>query len=149
MDWSSFLPAVSAKYEGSRIAYYFLILVALMSTFRSLVHIIAVDGGANSIAGITVDVEGGGNIIAIFAQWGSSQLILAIITWVVVLRYRFLVPFMLSIVFLEQILRLGVGQLKALEVASIPPGGIGSLILIPATLVMLLLSLRKPEATTS
>jgi hypothetical protein len=41
------------------------------------VHIFAADGGANSIAGIAVDVEGGANIVAMFGQWGASQLLLA------------------------------------------------------------------------
>jgi hypothetical protein len=92
MTWSNFLPAPTEKYRGSMIAFYFLVLVALVSTIRSLIHIIAADGGANSIAGLAVDVEGGANLIALFAQWGASQLILALFYWLAVLRYRFLTP---------------------------------------------------------
>ena len=103
----------------------------------------APDGGANSIAGIAVDMEGSVNLIAMFAQWGASQLILAFFYWLAILRYRFLTPFMLSIVLLEQLLRLGMGQIKPLVVASPPPGAIGSLLLLPLTLLALLLSLRK------
>ena len=39
--------------------YYFLILIALMNTARSCMHIFLEDGGAESIAGMDVDVEGG------------------------------------------------------------------------------------------
>ena len=90
-----------------------------------------------------MDVEGGTNIIAIFAQWGASQLILAIFYWVAILRYRFLTPFMLSVVVLEQLLRMGAGQLKPVVVASSPPGEIGNYILLPLGLIALFLSLRR------
>ncbi|MCU0522355.1 MAG: hypothetical protein MUF84_16875 [Anaerolineae bacterium] len=143
MDWSRFLPRVSEGYRGSRLATYFLVLFAVVSTIRSLIHILAPDGGASSIAGIPVDVEGGANIIAMFAQWGASQMILALLTWLVILRYRFLVPLMLAIVSAEQILRIGVGQLKPVVVAAPPPGEIGSYILLPLSLLALLLSLSR------
>lgn len=137
------LPAATEEYEGSMIAFYFLVIVALVGTGRSLVHIFAADGGAHSIAGLAVDVEGGANIVAIFAQWGASQLILAIFYWLAILRYRFLTPFMLAIVVVEQLLRLGAGQLKPLEVAAAPPGATGSYLLLPLGLLAFILSLRK------
>ena len=143
MDRSRFLPRVSEGYRGSRLAYYFFVLVAVVSTVRSLIHILALDGGASSIAGISVDVEGGANIIAMFAQWGASQLVLALLYWLVILRYRFLVPFMLAIVFVEQVLRIGIGQLKPVVGAAPPPGEIGSYILLPLSVLALLLSLRR------
>jgi hypothetical protein len=117
------------------------------STVRSLIHIFAPDGGANSIAGIAVDVQGGSNIIAIFAQWGALQLLLALIYWLVIYRYRFLVPAMLAVVVLEQLFRIGAGHLKPLIVASPPPEAIGSQILLPLAIVAFLWSLiRKKEA---
>lgn len=94
------VPPASQEYSGSRVAFYFLIIMAIVGTGRSLVHIFAPDGGAHSIAGLDVNVDGGTNIIAIFAQWGAIQLILAIFYWLAILRYRFLTPFMLSIVLL-------------------------------------------------
>jgi hypothetical protein len=136
------LPPATQEYNGSMIAFYFLVIVAAVGTGRSLMHIFAADGGANSIAGLAVDVEGGTNIIAIFAQWGASQLILAIFYWLAILRYRFLTPFMLSVVVLEQLLRMGAGQLKPVVVASSPPGEIGNYILLPLGLIALFLSLR-------
>jgi hypothetical protein len=143
MNWSRFLPSTSEGYRGPRFAFYFLVLVAVISTIRSLIHILAPDGGANSIAGLAVDVTGGANIVALFAQWGASQLILALFYWLAILRYRFLVPFMLGIVFLEQVLRIGVGYLKPIEVTAPPPGAVGSYIVLPICLIALALSLRK------
>jgi hypothetical protein len=146
MNGSRLLPPISEEYEGPPIPYYYLVLVAVVSTARSLVHILAPDGGASSIAGLAVDVAGGANIVAMFGQWGASQLILALVYWLAILRYRFLVPLMLAIVSLEQALRIGVGQLKPVEVAAPPPGEIGSYILLPLSLLALLWSLRgRPE----
>ena len=62
--------------------------------------------------------------------------------WLAILRYRFLTPFMLAMVVVEQLLRLGAGQLKPLEVAAAPPGATGSYLLQPLALLALILSLR-------
>jgi hypothetical protein len=147
MNMSRFLPPVSEGYQGSKLAFYFFVLVTVVGTGRSFIHMFAPDGGANSIAGLAIDIAGGSNLIAMFAQWGTSQLMLAIFYWVAILRYRFLVPFMLATVFLEQALRLGVGQLKPLIVDDPPPGTIGSYILIPLSLLALFLSLRRTANT--
>lgn len=142
MNWSRFLPSTSEDYEGSPLAFYFLILIAVVSTVRSLIHILALDGGAHSIAGLAIDLPGGANIVAIFAQWGASQLILALFLWLAILRYRSLTPLMLAVVLLEQLLRLGAGLLKPLELAAPPPGAIGTWVLLPLSLIALVLSLR-------
>lgn len=77
------------------------------------------------------------------AQWGASQLVPAFFYWLAILRYRFLTPFMLSVVVLEQLLRMGAGALKPLEVASPRPGAIGHYILLPLGLIAVFLSLRS------
>lgn len=141
MEWSRLLPLVKQEYQGPQAPFYFLVLVAIVSTIRSLIHIIAPDGGANVIAGIAIDVPAGENIVALFGQWGVMQLIVALLYWVVIFRYRFLVPLMLVLLVVEQLLRLMVGQLKPLLVADPPPGAIGSQILLPLALIALIWSL--------
>jgi hypothetical protein len=145
MNLPRLLPPAPVKYRGSPLAVYFLALVAAVSTVRSLTHILAPDGGAGSIAGLALDAPGGTNLVAIFAQWGASQLLLALFYWLALLRYRFLVPFMLAVVALEQGLRVGVGFLKPLEVASAPPGSVGSYVFLPLSLVALGLALRRDQ----
>jgi hypothetical protein len=140
MNGSRLLPAAQ-EYEGPKPPFYFLILIAIASTVRSLIHIFFMDGGATVIAGIDTSVNGGRNIIAMFGQWGASQLILALIYWLVILRYRSLTPLMLAVIVLEQVLRLGVGQLKPLDVAVPPPGAVGSELLLPVTVLALIWSL--------
>jgi hypothetical protein len=121
----------------------FLTLVTIVSTARSLVHLFAPDGGAHTIAGIPLDVAGGPNIVAIFGQWGASQLVLACVQWVVVLRYRFLVPAMLAILVLEQLLRILAGRLKPLVLDSPPPGAYGTYVILGLAMMFLALALRQ------
>ena len=143
MDWSRLFPETKLEYTGHKAPFYFLVLIAISSTVRSLIHMFAADGGANSIAGISVSLEGGGDIIAMFAQWGASQLILAMIYWLVIMRYRFLTPAMLGVVVIEQLLRLGMGQLKPLDVLNPPPGAVMSDALLPVAVIALMWSLWK------
>lgn len=136
------LPRADDPYSGSRWSLGFLILVTVMSTARSLIHLLATDGGAHTIAGITLDVAGGPNIVALFGQWGASQLVLACLQWVVVLRYRFLVPAMLAIIVLEQLLRILAGRLKPLILDSPPPGAYGTYVVLGLALIFLAIELR-------
>jgi hypothetical protein len=146
LDVSRLLPESVQGYRGPKGPWYFLIAITLISTARSLVHMLAPDGGAGSIAGIAIDGPGGSNLVAIFAQWGNSQLMLASVFWLVVLRYRALVPLMLLLIVLEQVLRLLMGQLKPIVAAGTPPGAIGSELLLPVAAVMLLWSLKRERA---
>jgi hypothetical protein len=148
MDWNRLFPKIDQDYTGPAIPFYFLVLIAAASTVRSLIHMFAPDGGAQSIAGIEINVDGGRNLVAMFAQWGGCQLLMALLYWVVIARYRWLTPLMLAVVMLEQFIRLGCGTLKPLEVATAPPGGIVTRFLLPICVVMFLWSLRatRPEA---
>jgi hypothetical protein len=143
------LPKTNNKYQGLEIAYYFLILTTIVNTLRSLVHMFAADGGAHSIAGINVAVDGGSNIIAIFGQWGSSQLLMAILCWVIIIRYKFFTPLAILLLLLEQLLRYGVGQLKPIISEHTPPGAISTKILIPVLILALVLSLISKNIKTS
>jgi hypothetical protein len=46
--------------------FYFLILVTIIGTERSRIHIFATDGGAGSIAGMNVTVPGADEVIFAF-----------------------------------------------------------------------------------
>lgn len=139
------LPSVDRPYRGPSAAFWFLVVVTVSSTARSCVHLLAPDGGAGSIARIALDVAGGPNIVAVFSQWGASQLVLACVQWAVILRYRFLVPAMLALVAVEQLLRFAAGQLKPLQVESPPPGAYGTYIVFLLALIFLVLSLRQEQ----
>ena len=88
----------------------------------SCVHLFASDGGANSIAGIDVSVEGGDNIIAIFHQWGAIQLILAGLLVVLFFRYPGFTPLVVLTLAIDPIMRAIAGQMMPVTSQSTPPG---------------------------
>lgn len=130
-------------YQGSRFSLVFLVLLTSITTLRSLAHVFLPDGGANSIAGLDVSGDGGSNLIAMFAQWGYTQLLLSVMMWWILIFARSLVPFALLVQTLDWGGRILVGQMKPVEVASPPPGEIGSYILLPLCLVAMWFSLPK------
>ena len=148
-DFRYLFPPLNADYRGSRFSFWFLVFITALSTARSLVHIFAPDGGANSIAGIDVDVEGGDNIIALFAQWGWEQLLLALIAWVIITKYRSLVPLALLLQVLDWGGRWAVGEFKPFVVDAPPPGAIGNLIFLPLSAIALWFALPKKSAADS
>jgi hypothetical protein len=148
--WETFLPTrADNTIRGSRLPFYVFILIAVIGTVRSFIHLLAPDGGAGSIAGMDLTVAGAGGIVFAFALWGSAQLIYALLQWLVILRYRSLVPFMWSVQILETLLREFVGTTKPVTFAHTPPGAIGNSIYLPLSIVMLALALwsahRQPR----
>lgn len=141
-EFRAILPDPPDGYRGSQASLVLLALLTIVSTVRSLIHVFAPDGGAASIAGLDVQVEGGRNLIALFAQWGWVQLLLALTTIVILLRYRFLVPFAWTLVALEWGGRLLLlAPLKPLVVAAPPPGAVGNAVFFPLALLGLWASL--------
>jgi hypothetical protein len=111
-----------------------------VGTVRSLVHVCAHDSGAQSIATIDVDVDGGRNIVAMLGQWGGAQLLMAALTWVILWRYRGLTPLMIAAVVGEQVLRVVIGEFKPITSSRTPPGAL-SRILLPVCIAVLVLAL--------
>ena len=73
---------VTNHYGGHVLAKWVLAALTLMTIGRSLAHMFAEDGGAQSIASIPLDTysAGAGNVvITIFALWGMSQLIIGVL----------------------------------------------------------------------
>jgi hypothetical protein len=129
--------------RGSKLPVVVLALIAAASVVRSLIHLLAPDGGAGSIAGLDLAVEGASGIVFAFALWGSSQLLFALVQVAVVIRYRSLVPVMYLFLILEILLRLGIGRVKPVAFAHTPPGQVGNWVLLPLAVVMLGLALPR------
>jgi hypothetical protein len=127
--------------RGSKIPFYVFILVAAIGLVRSCIHIFAPDGGAGSIAGMNLNVTGADEVIFAFALWGSAQLIYAILQWLVILRYRSLVPLMWLVQFLETLGRMLVGRIKPVTFAHTPPGAYQNYIYLALAVAMLALAL--------
>ena len=138
---ASLLPSDPTRYGGPAVAYWITTILLFMITARSLVHLFSPDGGAHSIATIDTSVAGGDNIIAIFGQWGASQLLLVGALWVLLLRYRGLVPLILCVLLLEPFLRAISGHLKPIVTLGTAPGAALNWFAVPVVAVALYLAL--------
>lgn len=64
---------------------------------------------------------------------------------VVYFRYRSLIPFMYLLLLVEYSGRIMIGFVKPLEVLHTPPGAIADYIMVPLAILMLFLSLKRPN----
>ena len=144
---AALLPADPAAYDGPRLAVWGAVAWLCVITLRSFIHLLAPDGGAHSIATIDVAVAGGPNIVALFGQWGAIQLLLAGLLWVLVLRWRGLVPLTLAVFVAEPCLRGLAGHLKPITTMGTAPGAALNWMVLPVLAVLLWLSLCPARRT--
>lgn len=138
------------EYRGHPLAKWVFILLTIITLGRSLAHMFADDGGAQSIASITLDAFSAGaadTVVTVFGLWGLSQLIIGLIFAIALWRYQSLIPLLYVFFSFEYFMRLiaflYTPGLAKLETA---PGEIGNLIFLPLGLLMLWLSLRENQA---
>ena len=145
-----FLPkAADNNFHGHKIAFYFFVLFMVVNTVRSFIHFLAEDAGLNSIANIII-FEGDpdpNKIIYLFgALWGEMQLLLCLISWIVIFRYKSLIPMMYFIWLMEWILRATVIRfnhgLDSIYTSGPTPGSDYAPIAIGVLLVFFVISLR-------
>jgi hypothetical protein len=150
-ELSSLLPkSLNNDYHGHIIAKVGFLFITIVTLIRSLIHIFAMDGGAQSIATIPLDnysIEASATIIMMFALWGISQLLMGIVYGVVYVRYKSLIPFMYLTLIIEYALRIMVGMMKPIITVGTAPGSISNYIMVPMCLVLLYLSIKKPSST--
>lgn len=129
--------------RGSQWPLYLLGLVASVGVIRSLIHIFAPDGGAGSIAGIDLSDPGANAVVFAFALWGTEQLVYAFLQWLVILRYRSLVPLMWVVQIIETCGRILPGRIKPVTFLHTPPGAYQNYIYLALGIAMLALSLAS------
>lgn len=148
-DLSALLPGEPSTYRGPMLAFWFAVAYLVAITVRSLIHLLAPDGGAHSIATVDISVAGGSNIVALFGQWGAIQLLLAALLWVLLVRYRGLTPLVLVVFLFEPLLRGLAGHLKPLSTVGTAPGAALNWVVVPVVAVAIWISLcvdRGPHA---
>lgn len=138
---AALLPADAVTFHGPRLAFWAAGAWLVVITVRSLIHVLLPDGGARSIATIDTAVAGGSNIVALFGQWGAIQLLLALLLWVLLLRYRGLVPLVLAVFAVEPCLRGLAGHLKPITTVATAPGVELNWVVLPALALLLWMSL--------
>jgi hypothetical protein len=141
---SRLVPPDVTTFRGPRWTAGALAALNAAGTARGLIHVLAPDSGAQSIASMDTEVAGGSNIVALLAQWGGAQLLESGVIWIVLWRYRGLIPLMLGVMTAEQLLRVAIGRSKPLATARTPPGAL-SRVLLPAAAVTLAVSLTERD----
>ncbi|MBN2873992.1 MAG: hypothetical protein JXM71_02760, partial [Spirochaetales bacterium] len=96
-------------FSGNRVALGFFVVMTVMTIARSLIHIIAPDGGAQSIATIPLSTftdNGAAAVIHLFALWGLSQFLIGLVYVVALVRQRTLIPLLYLLAIVEYAVRL-------------------------------------------
>ena len=139
---------IDNQYHGMKIAKYAFWLILAATIVRSLIHIFAADGGAQTIATIPLDsypTAAAAAFILMFSYWGLSQLLMGFVYLGVALKYRSLIPAMYVLLIFEYAMRFIIGQMKPIITAGTAPGSIGNWIMVPVCIVLLVMSLVKVE----
>lgn len=138
--------SIDNTYSGNVIARGFFYLIILFTVVRSLIHILAPDGGAMSIATIPLNTYSSAatnTVIYLFGVWGLSQLLMGAIYLIVALKYRSLIPLMYIFIVVEYGMRIIIGHMKPIITVGTAPGVVGNYILVPLGILMFLLSIQK------
>ena len=148
LDASLLLPtAIDNTFSGRKASLWFFYVVTAITLWRSQHHLLAADGGAQSIATIPLDTysaEASGTVIGIFALWGLSQLVIGIIYLAACLRYKALIPLLYALGSIEYGVRaFYIGHYKPIEKMGNAPGAIINIPLMIILIAMLLLSLWR------
>ena len=143
---------VDNSYNGHKLALYFFYFITLVTIGRSCIHIFASDGGAQSIATISLDTfthGGAEGVIYLFAQWGIAQLMVGLMYLMVALRYRRLIPLMYVFIFIEWSSRIVLAFFKSIESAGVAPAAILQLVMVLVIPVVFYLSIRQTKNAIS
>jgi hypothetical protein len=142
-------PSTNEQYRGSRYAAWFLALYGVLWIVPGMIHSFLPDGGAGTIAGLDLS-HNPTMIFGLFAWAGAIQIAHGLVTLVVALRYRTLVPLFLLVSLLERLLLSVSGWVTHVPVSGHhPPEHYGSLVSLPVILLFLWLALRRSDPNPS
>lgn len=140
------------NYNFNRIIIYVFALLAAVTVGRSLIHVFAPDGGANSIASMIIfsgTPDPNAVVYNIFALWGLSQLLMGFVYVIVLIKYKNLIPLMYVFILIEYVMRMVIGivikPLGELYFSRTVPGAVGNYILIPLALLMIIWALTSQK----
>ena len=142
--------AADNNFNGHKIALWGFILFTLLMTWRSIIHMLFEKYGFHEI-GNFLTIEGDPDpmllIYRFFSLWGFVQLIFCLVCWVVIFRYRNLIPLMYLLWLVEWVTRLIMLQGKELQeyFIEVAPGNAGTPYVVGILILFFLLSLRIRE----
>ena len=138
-------------FRGIKISQYAFLLITFATLVRSLIHVFAPDGGAQSIATIPLNAypaDAAAAVVLMFSFWGLSQLLMGIVYLTVYCKYKSLIPMMYVLLIFEYAMRIVIGQMKPIITTGTAPGSIGNWIMVPVCAGLLALSLIRGRVST-
>ncbi len=137
---------IDNAYSGDRLALWLFIPVVAMKTAIALGTIFNGRVAAQSADGIPLErfgVAGADAVIALFAIWGLSQLVISALGVLALVRYRAMIPLMFALLLTEHAVRRWILMVKPIVRNGTPPGIYinGALLVLMAA--GLILSLRR------
>ena len=97
-NFSKVLPRVANnELDSPKIALWAFVLFTALMTWRSIIHMLFESFGLHGIANfivLTGDPDPMPVIYQFFSMWGSAQLLFCLVCWVVVFKYKSLIPLM-------------------------------------------------------
>ncbi|MCL1803069.1 MAG: hypothetical protein FWG30_05420 [Eubacteriaceae bacterium] len=137
---------ITNDYKGKKAALNFFYFATAITIVRSLIHMLAPDGGAQSLATIPLDHyshPAKATIIYLFGTWGLSQLIMGVFYLIVAVRYKSLVPLMYIFIAFEYFMRIVIGRMKPIALTGTAPGAMGNLPFLMIAVLMFALSVSQ------
>jgi hypothetical protein len=122
LEFAKIFPKDLSRFDGPQFVRIAAALILCVMVVRSCIHLFTSDGGAQRIATIDTSIEGGNNIIAIFHQWGATQLVSAVLLVVLFVRYPGFTPLILLTMALETVMRFVASRVKAVTTIGTAPG---------------------------
>ena len=139
---------VTNEYKGKNIALYAFYIIIAITMGRSLIHMLAPDGGAQSIATIPLDNYSGAakaTVIYMFATWGLSQLIMGVFYLIAAVRYKSLIPLMYIFIAFEYLMRMVIGHMKPITLVGMAPGAVANIPFFVIAVIMFFLSVMPSK----
>jgi hypothetical protein len=136
---------IDNAYRGHKAALWVFGVVVFMKTAMSLNSIFNGRQVAASADGIPLDSftpAGAQAVVTLFAIWGLAHLAICALCIVVLVRYRAMVPLMLSLLLLEHVARRIIVWVMPIARTGTPPGLAVNLVLLALMAAGLALSLR-------
>ena len=131
---------LQASYSGHVSSLVFLGLCGVLTVAPGLIHHFLRDGGAESIAGLTLG-EQRELVIGVFGWLGATQISWGLLMLAVALHYQMLAPLLLLLILLERSLLVLRWWVRDRGAGHRPPEHYASLVMLPFGVLFLLLAL--------
>ena len=137
---------IDNTFRGHALALWFFVPVVVFKTGIALGTMFNGRGAAQAADGIPLDslgAAGAQTVLALFAIWGLSQLVLSVFSVLALTRYRAMIPLMFVLLLGEHLARKSILLVKPIPTTGTPSGVYINLALLLLMIVGLALSLRS------